>query len=103
MARHVPLVVDSLDAANRTIAVMGKASIHRFGVKEIGKMNEAGLPVCAIDIETVLGAVRDGEKNQGVLKLEVIAQPPIEHLPQRPTLGIVIHPLRMQEPLHPLR
>jgi hypothetical protein len=102
MACHIPLVVDSLDAANCTIAIVCKASINRFWVEQIGQMKEARLAVWPIGVEAVLHTMSDREQHQLILELEMIAQAPIQNLTQRSSLWVVKHPFRMKESLNTL-
>ena len=54
IASHFPFVIDSFDAADRPIAIVGKASIYSFGMKQIGQVNKAGLSLWSIVIDAEL-------------------------------------------------
>jgi hypothetical protein len=54
MASHFPFVIGGFDAADCPIAIVGKAGLYSFDMKQIGKVNKAWLSLWPIVIDAEL-------------------------------------------------
>ena len=89
-------------ADDSILAIVGKACIYCFRVKQISQMEKAGGAIRPVDVEAILFSVSNWKQDQLILELKVIAKASVKHLSQRTTLRVVINTLRMQEPFHAL-